>query len=215
VFQTFIHEGMRMLEDGVAPALIENSAKFAGFPVGPLALVDELTLELPWKIMKETEAALGSKFVRPSAYEVMRRMLEEFERPGKRYGKGFYDYPPGGSAQGGGKRLWSGLTQAFPPSAVQPTVDELKQRFLYIQSLETARCLEEGVLTHAADADVGSLLAWGFPSWTGGPLSLIDTVGLPKFVGECKHLAERYGTRFTPSAWLSERAGRGEAFYPS
>jgi 3-hydroxyacyl-CoA dehydrogenase / enoyl-CoA hydratase / 3-hydroxybutyryl-CoA epimerase len=220
VFQTFIHEGMRMLEDGVAPALIENAAKFAGFPVGPLALVDEVTLELPWKIVKEAEAALGSKYVRPSAYEVMRRMLEEFKRPGKRYGKGFYDYPPGGvpqggSPQGGVKRLWSGLTQAFPPSAEQPPVDELKQRFLYIQSLETARCLEEGVVTHAADADVGSLLAWGFPSWTGGPLSLIDTVGLPKFIAECKRMAERYGARFAPSAWLSERAGRGEAFYPS
>ena len=219
VFQTFIHEGMRMLQDGVAPALIENAAKFAGFPVGPLALVDEVTLELPWKIVKETEAALGSKFVRPCAYEVMRRMLEEFERPGKRYGKGFYDYPPGGvqggSPQGGGKRLWGGLARAFPPSAVQPAVDELKQRFLYIQSLETARCLEEGVLTHAADADVGALLAWGFPSWTGGPLSLIDTVGLPRFVAECKNMAERYGTRFTPSAWLSERAEHGEAFYPS
>jgi 3-hydroxyacyl-CoA dehydrogenase/enoyl-CoA hydratase/3-hydroxybutyryl-CoA epimerase len=219
VFQTFIHEGMRMLEDGVAPALIENAAKFAGFPVGPLALVDELTLELPWKIVKETEAALGSKFVKPCAYEVMRRMLEEFDRPGKRYGKGFYDYPegapvPGVPKPGATKRLWSGLAKAFPPAAAQPTVDELKQRFLYIQSLETARCLEEGVVTHAADADVGSLLAWGFPAWTGGPLSLIDTVGVEKFVGQCKQLAERHGARFAPSAWLSGRAGRGEPFYP-
>ncbi|HEY3654211.1 MAG TPA: 3-hydroxyacyl-CoA dehydrogenase NAD-binding domain-containing protein [Steroidobacteraceae bacterium] len=210
VFQTFIHEGMRMLEDGVAPALIENAAKFAGFPVGPLALVDEVTVELPWKIVKESQAALGSAFVKPCAYEVMRRMIEEFERCGKRYGKGFYDYPEGGT-----KRLWSGLKDAFPPSATQPSVEEVKQRFLYIQSLETARCLEEGVVTHPADADVGSLLAWGFPSWTGGPLSLIDTVGLPKFVAECKRMAERFGGRFAPSAWLSERAGRGEAFYPA
>jgi 3-hydroxyacyl-CoA dehydrogenase / enoyl-CoA hydratase / 3-hydroxybutyryl-CoA epimerase len=209
VFQTFIHEGMRMLEDGVVPALIENAAKFAGFPVGPLALVDEVTVELPWKIVKESETALGNAFVRPCSYEVMRRMIEEFKRCGKRYGKGFYDYP-----EGGVKRLWSGLKDAFPPSAAQPSVDELKQRFLYIQSLETARCLEEGVVTHAADADVGSLLAWGFPSWTGGPLSLIDTVGLREFVAECKRMAERYGTRFAPSAWLAERAGRDEAFYP-
>jgi 3-hydroxyacyl-CoA dehydrogenase/enoyl-CoA hydratase/3-hydroxybutyryl-CoA epimerase len=210
VFQTFIHEGMRMLEDGVAPALIENAAKFAGFPVGPLALVDEVTVELPWKIVKESQAALGSAFVKPCAYEVMRRMIEEFERCGKRYGKGFYDYPEGGT-----KRLWSGLKDAFPPSATQPSVEEVKQRFLYIQSLETARCLEEGVVTHPADADVGSLLAWGFPSWTGGPLSLIDTIGLPKFVAECRRMAERFGARFAPSAWLSERAGRGEAFYPA
>jgi 3-hydroxyacyl-CoA dehydrogenase/enoyl-CoA hydratase/3-hydroxybutyryl-CoA epimerase len=201
---------MRMLEDGVAPALIENAAKFAGFPVGPLALVDEVTVELPWKIVKESQAALGSAFVKPCAYEVMRRMIEEFERCGKRYGKGFYDYPEGGT-----KRLWSGLKNAFPPSATQPSVEEVKQRFLYIQSLETARCLEEGVVTHPADADVGSLLAWGFPSWTGGPLSLIDTIGLPKFVAECRRMAERFGARFAPSAWLSERAGRGEAFYPA
>jgi 3-hydroxyacyl-CoA dehydrogenase/enoyl-CoA hydratase/3-hydroxybutyryl-CoA epimerase len=210
VFQTFIHEGMRMLEDGVAPALIENAAKFAGFPVGPLALVDEVTVELPWKIVKESQAALGSAFVKPCAYEVMRRMIEEFKRSGKRYGKGFYDYP-----EGGAKRLWSGLKDAFPPAAMQPPVEELKRRFLYVQALETARCVEEGVVTHAADADVGSLLAWGFPSWTGGPLSLIDTVGAANFVAECKRMAESYGARFAPSTWLTERAGRGEAFYPA
>jgi 3-hydroxyacyl-CoA dehydrogenase/enoyl-CoA hydratase/3-hydroxybutyryl-CoA epimerase len=210
VFQTFIHEGMRMLEDGVTPPLIENAAKFAGFPVGPLALVDELTVELPWKIVKESEAALGKAFVKPCAYEVMRRMIEEFKRCGKRYGKGFYEYP-----EGGVKKLWSGLKEAFPPAAAQPSVDELKERFLYIQALETARCLEEGVVTHAADADVGALLAWGFPSWTGGPLSLIDTVGIRKFTAECQRMAGLYGPRFAPSAWLLARAARGEAFYPA
>jgi 3-hydroxyacyl-CoA dehydrogenase / enoyl-CoA hydratase / 3-hydroxybutyryl-CoA epimerase len=210
VFQTFIHEGMRMLEDGVAPALIENAAKFAGFPVGPLALVDEVTVELPWKIVQETQKALGEKFVKPCAYEVMRRMLEEFKRPGKRYGKGFYEYP-----EGGAKRLWSGLAAAFPPSTTQPPIEELKRRFLYIQALETARCIEEGVVMHPADADVGSLLAWGFPSWTGGPLSLIDTTGIKDFVAQCQGMAERHGARFAPSTWLKARAARGEAFYPA
>jgi 3-hydroxyacyl-CoA dehydrogenase / enoyl-CoA hydratase / 3-hydroxybutyryl-CoA epimerase len=211
VFQTFIHEGMRMLEDGVAPALIENAAKSTGFPIGPLALVDEVTVELPWKIVKETEAALGANFVKPCAYEVMRRMIEEFKRPGKRYGKGFYDYPEAG----GGKQLWGGLKEHFPVSPVQPGADELKRRFLYIQSLETARCIEEGVLTHPADGDVGSLLAWAFPSWTGGTLSLIDTVGIARFVEECKRMARLYGSRFTPSAWLVDRVARGETFYPA
>ncbi len=208
VFQTFIHEGMRMLEDGVAPALIENAAKFAGFPVGPLALVDEVTVELPWKITGETAAALGAQFVKPCAYDVMRRMVEELQRPGKQYGKGFYDYP-----EGGVKRLWSGLSQAFPVAAAQPSVDEIKKRFLYIQALETARCLEEGVLTHPADGDVGSLLAWGFPSWTGGTLSLIDSVGVGAFVADCTRMASLYGARFSPSAWLAGRAERGDAFY--
>lgn len=210
VFQTFIHEGMAMLSEGVAPALIENAAKQAGFPLGPLALVDEVTLELPWKIVQEAQVALGAQFVRPCAYEVMRRMLEDLKRPGKRYGRGFYEYPEGGT-----KHVWPGLGQAFPLAATQPSVSELKKRLLYIQSLETARCLEEGVLTHPADADVGSLLAWGFPSWTGGTLSLIDTVGIAAFVAECERMAALYGPRFVPSAWLRERAQRADTFYPA
>jgi 3-hydroxyacyl-CoA dehydrogenase/enoyl-CoA hydratase/3-hydroxybutyryl-CoA epimerase len=125
---------MKMLEDGAAPALIENAARAAGFPVGPLALTDEVTIELPWKIVQETEAALGSRFVRPCAYGVMNRMLKELKRPGKRHGKGFYEYPRDGK-----KFLWPGLQDAFPAAARQPPVEELKKRMLYIQSLETAR----------------------------------------------------------------------------
>jgi 3-hydroxyacyl-CoA dehydrogenase/enoyl-CoA hydratase/3-hydroxybutyryl-CoA epimerase len=210
VFQTFIHEGMALLEEGVAPALIENAARMAGFPVGPLALLDEVTLELPWKIVKEAEAALGPQFIKPCAYNVMRRMLEELKRPGKRYGKGFYEYPEAGK-----KRLWPGLAQAFPPAAAQPSLEQVKKRLLYIQALETARCLEEGVLSHPSDADVGSLLAWGFPSWTGGTLSLIETLGIERFVEECDHMSQECGPRFAPSAWLRERARRGDVFYPA
>jgi 3-hydroxyacyl-CoA dehydrogenase/enoyl-CoA hydratase/3-hydroxybutyryl-CoA epimerase len=210
VFQTFIHEGMRMLEEGIEPALIENAAKFAGMPVGPLAVTDEVTVELPMKIVKQAEEAIGSSYVRPCAYNVMKRMLDELKRPGKRYGRGFYEYPEGGK-----KFLWPGLKQAFPVAAEQPSLDEVKKRLLYIQSMETARCLEEGVLTHAADGDVGSILAWGVPTWTGGTLSLIDTVGIQNFVAECERMAKLYGPRFAPSAWLRARAARGEAFYPS
>ena len=208
VFQTFIHEGMALLEEGVAPALIENAAKMSGFPVGPLALVDEITVELAWKIVQEAQAALGDRFVKPPAYNVMRRMLEELKRAGKRYGRGFYEYP-----QGGRKYLWPGLSQAFPVAAVQPEFEQVKKRLLYIQALETARCLEEGVVTHPADADLGSLLAWGFPAWTGGTLSLIETVGMRRFVAECERLAERSGPRFEPSAWLRERSQRDDKFY--
>jgi 3-hydroxyacyl-CoA dehydrogenase/enoyl-CoA hydratase/3-hydroxybutyryl-CoA epimerase len=210
VFQTFIHEGMLLLEAGVSPALIENAAKLAGFPMGPLALLDEVTIELPWKIVQESAAALGDRFEKPAAYEVMRRMLEELQRPGKRYGKGFYEYP-----QGGKKRLWPGLAQAFPLARVQPTLDQVIIRLLYIQALETARCLEEGVLTHPADADVGSLLAWGFPSWTGGPLSLIETVGIRQFVATCDQLAATAGPRYLPSNALREKARLGVGFYAS
>ena len=208
VFQTFIHEGMALLAAGVAPALIENAAKLAGFPVGPLALLDEVTLELPWKIIKEYRAEAGTAFVEPCGYGVLRRMLEELGRPGKRQGKGFYDYPAERK-----KLLWPGLAQAFPVTAVQPSLQEVKDRLLYIQALETARCLEEGVLTNPADGDVGSVLAWGYPSWTGGTLSFIDTVGIERFVAECQRLAEVQGPRFAPSAWLRGRAERNELFH--
>ena len=208
VFQTFIHEGMRMLEEGVSPALIENAAKMAGMPVGPLAVTDEVTLELPMMIVKQTQAALGADYQPPCGHAVLKRMLEELHRPGKRDGKGFYDYP-----QGGKKRLWSGLKQAFPPAATQLPVLEVRKRLLFTQALETARCLEEGVLMQAAEGDVGSVLGWGFPTWTGGTLSLIETVGLATFIEECESLAKRYGPRFAPSRWLKDRAARGESFY--
>ena len=208
VFGTFIHEGMRMLGDGVVPALIENAAKFAGMAVGPLAVLDEVTLELPMEIVKQSQAVLGDRYPLPSGYAVLRRMLEELKRPGKRYGKGFYEYPEGGK-----KHLWSGLQHAFPPAAQQPSLEETKQRLLYIQALETTRCVEEGVVTHSADADLGSVLGWGFPLWTGGTLSFIDTVGMRNFVAECDRLAQLYGPRFAPSAWLRARAERNEKFY--
>lgn len=208
VFQTFIHEGMRMLEEGVEPARIENVAQSAGFPVGPLALLDEVTIELPWKIVKESEEALGAAYVRPCAYDVMRRMLHEIKRPGRRYGGGFYDYP-----QGAPKHLWPGLAAAFPPASGQPSANEVRDRLLYIQALETARCIEEGVVVHPADADAGAVLGWGFPAWTGGPLSFIETVGLPAFVAACERMTGTHGARFSPSPWLRARAERGESFY--
>src|SRR5690606_9685083 len=133
VFQTFIHEGMAMLEDGVAPALIENAARQAGFPVGPLTLTDEVTVELPWKIVQQAIEEEGDRFVKPCAYNVMRRMLEELKRPGRKNGAGFYEYPEGGK-----KYLWPGLKEAFPLTAEQPSVEEVKARYLTIQALETA-----------------------------------------------------------------------------
>ena len=209
VFQTFIHEGMVMLEDGVAPALIENAARQAGFPVGPLTLTDEVSVELPWKIVKQSIEEEGDRYVLPCAYNVMKRMLEELKRPGRKNGAGFYEYPEGGK-----KYLWPGLKVAFPLAAEQPLVEEVKARYLTIQALETARCLEEGVLTHPADGDIGSLLGWSFPSWTGGTLSYIDMIGTAAFVAQCERMAQAYGPRYEPSAWLRERAAKGERFYP-
>ncbi|NMG41704.1 3-hydroxyacyl-CoA dehydrogenase [Chelativorans sp. ZYF759] len=208
VFQTFIHEGMALLQEGVAPALIENAAKQAGMPVGPLAVTDEVTIELPMRIAKQAEAEMGTAYKLPVSYDVMRRMLDEFRRPGRKGGGGFYDYP-----EGGRKHLWTGLKDAFPAAAEQPDVEEVKKRILYIQALETARCLEEGVLADPVDGDLGSVLGWGFPTYAGGTISLIDTVGLPEFVAECDSLAQRFGARFLPSDWLRQKAAAGSGFY--
>ncbi|MES2258470.1 MAG: 3-hydroxyacyl-CoA dehydrogenase NAD-binding domain-containing protein [Pseudomonadota bacterium] len=206
VYCTFVDEGMQMLADGVEPALIENAARMAGMPVGPLAVVDETTTDLRWKVIKQAEAdELDVRYTRPPGYTVCETMVEKLKRPGRRFGGGFYDYPEGGK-----KQLWPGLKEVFPPHAEQPEAEELKRRFLAIQALEAARCMEEGVLTHAEDGDLGSVLGVGYPAWTGGALSYIDTVGIAAFVAECRRMAAAYGARYQPTAWLEERAARNE-----
>jgi 3-hydroxyacyl-CoA dehydrogenase/enoyl-CoA hydratase/3-hydroxybutyryl-CoA epimerase len=207
-FGTFVNEGMQMLEEGVAPALIENAARMAGMAVGPLAVEDEVTIDLTWKVIQQSMADLGSKYQKPPGYNVVETMVEKLRRPGRRFGAGFYEYPAGTK-----KFLWPGLAQAFPVAPQQPTVEEAQKRLLYIQSLEAARCLEEGVLKSAAEADLGSILGWGFPAWTGGTLSYIDMIGLDGFIAECDRLAKKYGRRFRPSKWLRERAARGQRFH--
>ncbi len=207
-FGMYPNEGITMLAEGVKPALIENAAKMAGMPVGPLAVSDEVTIELQYKIMSQHQKDLGDDWVKPSSYEAVKRFVEDLDRKGKRYGKGFYDYPEGQK-----KHLWPGLGEVFPVSENQPSVAEIQKRLLYIQSLETARCLEEGVVTEPADADIGSILGWGFPPWTGGTITFIDTIGIADFVAECERVADTYGERFRPSAWLKAKAEKNEPFY--
>ncbi|NGY07050.1 3-hydroxyacyl-CoA dehydrogenase NAD-binding domain-containing protein [Solimonas terrae] len=211
VIMTYTHEGMRMLEDGVAPALIESAGRRAGFPVGPLALSDEVTMALMQSIIKQQEAdALPEHHRSTTGRSVIFRMVDELKRAGRRYGGGFYDYP-----EQEPKRLWSGLAAAYPTSAEQADIDELSRRFLSIMALESARCFEEGVITNPADADLGSVLGIGYPTWTGGVLSYIDTVGVANFVEQCRRLAERCGPRFLPSTWLQERARAATNFHPT
>ena len=197
-----------MLAEGINPALIENAAKLAGMPVGPLAVTDEVTLELAYKVGKETTAALGLDYPADAPSTVIQKMVEVLDRKGKRFGKGFYDYPADA-----GKLLWPGLAENFPLAENQPDIEELKKRILYIQALETARCYEEGVLTHPEDGDIGSIFGWGFPPWTGGTMSLIDTVGVAEFVTECDRLADAYGDRFKVSDSMRENAQQGTSFY--
>lgn len=210
IFCTYIDEGMAMLAEGVAPALIENAARMIGMATGPLAVTDEVSLDLQKLVIDQAEAdGLPDKFLRAHARPVV-TLLNGLGRLGRKSGGGFYDFP-----QGGRKRLWSGLAGHFPVKAEQPAVEDVKNRLLYIQALESARCIEEGVITNPADADVGAILGLGFPSWAGGPLSFIDTVGIKAFVAECQRLAALHGARFQPSGWLIKRAERAEPFYPA
>jgi 3-hydroxyacyl-CoA dehydrogenase/enoyl-CoA hydratase/3-hydroxybutyryl-CoA epimerase len=207
VFGTYVNEGMAMLAEGVAPALIDNAGLQAGMPVGPLALVDEVSAELVVKIDKQARVDLGDKYKLHPGMGVAQKIVA-LGRIGKKAGKGFYEYPEGGK-----KFLWPGLAEQFPRAAKQPSVDELVQRLIAIQSVETARCMEEGVLITARDADVGSILGWGFPPFRGGTISQIHSVGVAAFVAQCDQLVERHGERFKPTQSLRDMAAKGEAFY--
>jgi 3-hydroxyacyl-CoA dehydrogenase / enoyl-CoA hydratase / 3-hydroxybutyryl-CoA epimerase len=208
VFGTYTREGVTMLAEGVAPALIENAGRMTGMPMAPLALSDEVAIDLMYKVGMQTKKDLGDAY-RPAASDpIIAKMVNDFGRVGKKAGKGFYEYPEGDK-----KRLWSGLSQLAKPAAEQPSVEELKKRFLYIQALEAARCYEENVVTAPEDADVGAILGWGFAPWSGGPLSLIDTVGAAEFVRQCDILAQKYGPRFSPPKLLRDMAASGRNFY--
>ena len=208
VFGTYSREGITMLAEGINPALIENVAKHAGMPVGPLAVTDEVTLELSHHVMTQTKKALGDAYVASAADDVIGKFVEDLDRKGKRFGKGFYDYPEGEK-----KRLWPDLAEHYPRAEEQPDPEEVRQRILYVQAIETVRCLDEGVLTHPADADIGSIFGWGYPPYTGGTISFIETEGLEHFVSEADRLAEAYGERFAVPESLRSMAEKGETFY--
>lgn len=197
-----------MLAEGINPALIENVARHAGMPVGPLAVTDEVSLELSYHVMSQTKSDLGDAYVASPADDVITRFVKELDRRGKRFGKGFYDYPE--SAK---KHLWPGLAEHYPLAEEQPEADEVRKRLLYAQAIETVRCLDEGVVTHAEDADIGSIFGWGFPPYTGGTLSFIETEGLESFVAEADRLAKTYGDRFAVPDSLRRMAKTGQTFY--
>jgi len=204
VFSTFVKEGIAMLAEGIKPASIENAAFLSGFPVGPLAVSDEVTLSLMAKIKKQTIADLaekGESYPSHPAEAIIDRMLE-LERAGKSTGGGFYDYPEKGK-----KQLWPGLEKHFASSnEIYTDLQEMKDRLLFVMAIESARCLQENVLTTAQDANVGSIFGIGYPAWTGGVIQFINQYGLRAFVLRANELSEKYGERFTPPNFLIEKA---------
>jgi 3-hydroxyacyl-CoA dehydrogenase / enoyl-CoA hydratase / 3-hydroxybutyryl-CoA epimerase len=210
VVGTYIREGHLMLTEGVPAAMIENVARMAGMPVGPLSLNDEVAVDLAWKILKATEADLGPSAIEPRQKALLQELVENRGRLGRKNGKGFYDYPEKGQ-----KRLWPGLADLQPTKLAADDIDvsELKHRLLAMQALETARCFEEGVLTDVREADVGAILGFGYAPYSGGPLTYIDTMGVGRFVELCQKLESKHGERFKPAKLLVEMAARGETFY--
>ncbi|EHK52378.1 3-hydroxyacyl-CoA dehydrogenase NAD-binding domain-containing protein [Allomesorhizobium alhagi] len=206
----YMSESYRMLIEGVPAPMIENAAKMAGMPVGPLALTDETAIDLAQKIMKQTIRDLGEKAVDPEQMKLIDTMVDTHGRHGRKNGKGFYDYP----AKPAKKKLWPGLKDLYPQLAPEKVdVEELKQRFLVTIALEAARVMEEGIVTDPREADVGSILAFGFAPYTGGALSYIDGIGAKNFVKLAKGLQKKFGVQFKAPKLLLDMADKGETFY--
>jgi len=209
-FATYVQEGTQMLAEGINPALIENVGKQLGMPVGPLAVSDEVSIELGYKVMQAAKVALGDAYVSSKADDVAAKMVA-LGRLGRKNGKGYYEYP----ADGGKKALWPGLATEYPLSAIQPSAQEVRERLLYRQIVECARCFTEGVLVTPQDGDIGAIFGWGFAPYTGGPFSAIDTIGAEEVVETLDRLAAEHGDRFAPPQQLREMASKGLHYYPA
>ena len=207
-FGSYVNEGIAMVGEGVAPALIENTARMLGMPVGPLAVQDEVGLDLAVSVTRQTKADLGDAWQPGTSYPIVEKLSAGLGRHGRKSGGGFYDYP-----QGGKKHLWSGLSDIWRACDPQPEVGEVRRRMLFIQLIEAIKCMQEGVLEYAADGDVGAVFGVGFPAYTGGPFSYVDHLGAARVLRECNELAKRYGERFKAPRLLREMARDGKRFY--
>ncbi|RQO55215.1 3-hydroxyacyl-CoA dehydrogenase NAD-binding domain-containing protein [Pseudomonas sp. KBW05] len=210
VFGTFTNEGIAMLGEGVAAPMIETEARKAGMPVGPLAVSDEVSLSLMSHIRQQTAKDLqaeGKAVPTHPATLVIDLLVNEYKRLGKAAGGGFYDYPADGQ-----KQLWPELKSRFERPGQRISAQDVRDRLLFIQAIETVRCVEEGVLLSTADANVGSIFGIGFAAWSGGALQFINQYGLNDFIARARYLAEQYGERFSPPALLLEKAAQGASF---
>jgi 3-hydroxyacyl-CoA dehydrogenase/enoyl-CoA hydratase/3-hydroxybutyryl-CoA epimerase len=203
----YVNEGVRLLKEGVAPAMIENAAKLVGMPLGPLQLTDETSLDLGAKIARATKAAMGDAYD-DGADDIIFTMVEQ-GRLGRKSKAGFYAYDEAGKRLG----LWEGLSDLAPVAETQPDLTEVQHRLLFAQVLEAVRALEEGVLTDIREGDVGAILGWGFAPWSGGPFSWLDMLGAAYAAERCDALEAAHGDRFACPALLREMAEKGQTFY--
>lgn len=202
----FIDDSIGMVAEGIAPALIENCAKHAGMPVGPLAITDELSIELAVHAGDAQAREFPDSYTPGRSVPVLKK-LYGLGRLGKKMGQGFYDH------DASGKHLWQGLSGLYPLRDQQPDPHDVKQRILYVQALEAARAMEDGVLLAPADGDIGAILGVGFPAYTGGPFCYIDGIGLSAFVAEADRLAALFGEQLRPPQLLRDMAAQGQTFY--
>lgn len=212
VFGTFVNEGIAMLGEGYSPASIENAARLAGMPVGPLAIMDEVSLSLSKSVREQSKLdieAAGGTWKSHPAEAVIDTMIEQHGRKGKAAGAGFYDYPANGK-----KHLWPELESLFVDSekSINADLQALMDRFLFIQSIETVRCLEENVLTSVKDANIGSIFGIGFAPWAGGAIQYINQYGVRAFAERAAELTKQCGERFTPPSLLISKAESNELF---
>ena len=204
----YINEGIRMVAEGVEPALIENAAKLVGMPLGPLQLVDETSIDLGVKIARATKAAMGADYPDEAVDKVLFWMADQ-GRLGRKSKSGFYAYSDTGDRLG----LWDGLCRKYPSDKMQPSLTDVQHRLVFAQVLEAVKALDEGVLTDIREGDVGAILGWGFAPWSGGPFSWLDMISAERAVGICRGLAAQFGPRFHAPALLREMAATGQTFY--
>ncbi len=204
----YVNEGIRMVAEGVAPILIENAARFLGFPLGPLQLVDETSIDLGARIARATKSAMGAAYPHELSDKVIFWMENE-GRLGRKVQAGFYVYDDAGKRE----HLWDGLGRRYPLRDIQPELSEVQHRLLLVQVLEAVRAMEEGVLTDIREGDVGAVLGWGFAPWSGGPFSWLDMIGPAKAVGLCERLEAKCGIRFHAPELLRAVAAQGTGFY--
>lgn len=202
------NEATRMITEGVAPVLIDNAARQLGFPVGPVQLGDETSIDLATKIMRATKQAMGNEYPASEADNLI-VWMEEKGRLGRKTKAGYFDYDEKGKRTG----YWAGIHDKYPLAEEQPDLIEVQERLMFAQVLEAVRALEEGVIEDIREADVGAILAWGFAPWSGGPLSWLDIIGTPYAAQRCDELTAKYGDRFSCPPLLREMAEKGQSFY--